>query len=75
MMAVASRLGQRTRSSRQQMRLPTLGSEQLSSGRIYVSLVKGELTWPDPSELAQSDTAMKELWVESAQMVDLPEQA
>jgi hypothetical protein len=37
--------------------------------------VKGKLTWPDPSELAQSDTAMKKLRVESAQMVGLPEWA
>jgi NAD(P)-dependent dehydrogenase (short-subunit alcohol dehydrogenase family) len=44
-------------------------------GRIYASLVKGKLTWPDPSELAQSDTAMKGLWVDSAHMVGLPEQA
>jgi NAD(P)-dependent dehydrogenase (short-subunit alcohol dehydrogenase family) len=44
-------------------------------GRIYASLVKGKLTWPDPSELAQSDTAMRGLWVESAHMVGLPEQA
>jgi NAD(P)-dependent dehydrogenase (short-subunit alcohol dehydrogenase family) len=52
-----------------------LGTIVPPSGRIYASLVKGELTWPDPSELAQSDTAMKELWVESAQMVGLPERA
>jgi NAD(P)-dependent dehydrogenase (short-subunit alcohol dehydrogenase family) len=45
------------------------------TGRIYASLVKGRLTWPDPSELAQSDAAMKGLWVESAHMVGLPEQA
>jgi NAD(P)-dependent dehydrogenase (short-subunit alcohol dehydrogenase family) len=45
------------------------------TGRIYASLVKGKLTWPDPSELAQSDAAMKELWVESAHMVGLPERA
>jgi NAD(P)-dependent dehydrogenase (short-subunit alcohol dehydrogenase family) len=41
------------------------------TGRIYASLVKGRLTWPDPSELAQSDTAMKELWVDSAYMVGM----
>jgi NAD(P)-dependent dehydrogenase (short-subunit alcohol dehydrogenase family) len=52
-----------------------LGTIVAPSGRIYASLVKGKLTWPDPSELAQSDTAMKELWVESAQMAGLPEQA
>jgi NAD(P)-dependent dehydrogenase (short-subunit alcohol dehydrogenase family) len=50
-----------------------LGTIVPPTGRIYASLVKGELTWPDPSELAQSDTAMKELWVESAHMVGLPE--
>jgi NAD(P)-dependent dehydrogenase (short-subunit alcohol dehydrogenase family) len=42
------------------------------TGRIYASLVKGRLTWPDPSELAQSDAAMKELWVDSAYMVGMP---
>jgi NAD(P)-dependent dehydrogenase (short-subunit alcohol dehydrogenase family) len=49
-----------------------LGTIVPPTGRIYASLVKGRLTWPDPSELAQSDTAMKELWVESAHMVGLP---
>jgi NAD(P)-dependent dehydrogenase (short-subunit alcohol dehydrogenase family) len=52
-----------------------LGTIVPPTGRIYASLVKGKLTWPDPSELAQSDTAMKELWVDSAYMVGLPEQA
>jgi NAD(P)-dependent dehydrogenase (short-subunit alcohol dehydrogenase family) len=52
-----------------------LGTIVPPSGRIYASLVKGKLTWPDPSELAQSGTAMEGLWVESAQMVGLPEQA
>jgi NAD(P)-dependent dehydrogenase (short-subunit alcohol dehydrogenase family) len=50
-----------------------LGAIAPPANRIYASLVKGKLTWPDPSELAQSDTAMRELWVESAQMVGLPE--
>jgi NAD(P)-dependent dehydrogenase (short-subunit alcohol dehydrogenase family) len=52
-----------------------LGTIVPPTGRIYASLVKGKLTWPDPSELAQSDTALKELWVESAHMVGLPEQS
>src|SRR5277367_749754 len=52
-----------------------LGTIVPPTGRIYASLVKGKLTWPDPSELAQSDTAMKGLWVESAYMVGLPEQS
>ena len=49
-----------------------LGTIVPPSGRIYASLVKGKLTWPDPSELAQSDRAMRELWIESAHMVGLP---
>jgi NAD(P)-dependent dehydrogenase (short-subunit alcohol dehydrogenase family) len=52
-----------------------LGTIVPPSGRLYASLVKGKLTWPDTSELAQSDTAMRGLWVESAQMVGLPEEA
>jgi len=52
-----------------------LGTIVPPTSRIYASLLKGKLTWPDPSELAQSDTAMKGLWVESAYMVGLPEQS
>jgi NAD(P)-dependent dehydrogenase (short-subunit alcohol dehydrogenase family) len=52
-----------------------LGTIAPPTGRIYASLVKGKLTWPDPSELAQSDTAMSGLWMESAHMVGLPAQA
>jgi NAD(P)-dependent dehydrogenase (short-subunit alcohol dehydrogenase family) len=52
-----------------------LGTIVPATGRIYASLVKGELTWPDPSDLAQSDTAMREVWMESARMVGLPGQA
>jgi len=52
-----------------------LGTIVPPPGRIYASLVKGKLTWPDPSELAQSNTVMRGLWVESAHMVGLPEQA
>jgi NAD(P)-dependent dehydrogenase (short-subunit alcohol dehydrogenase family) len=50
-----------------------LGTTVPPSGRLYASLVKGKLAWPDPSELAQSNTAMTGLWLESAQMVGLPE--
>ena len=39
-----------------------LGKIVPPAGRMYASLVKGRFTWPDPSELAQSDAAMKELW-------------
>jgi hypothetical protein len=50
----------------------SLGTIVPPAGRMYSSLVKGRLTWPDPSELAQSDTAMKELWAQSARMVGMP---
>jgi hypothetical protein len=52
-----------------------LGTIVAPPGRMYASLVQGKLTWLDPSELALSDTAMRGLWVESAQMVGLPGQA
>jgi hypothetical protein len=48
-----------------------LGTIVPPAGRMYASLVKGRLRWPDPSELAQSDTAMKKLWVESAHMLGM----
>jgi NAD(P)-dependent dehydrogenase (short-subunit alcohol dehydrogenase family) len=41
------------------------------AGRVYASLVKGNLTFPDPSELARSDEARDRLWRESAIMVGL----
>lgn len=43
------------------------------SERIYASLVKGKLTWPDPSDLSQRDDVMEHLWRTSAKMVRLPE--
>ena len=52
-----------------------LGKAAPPSGRLYASLVKGKLTWPDASDLAQSDPAMKGLWIDSAHMVGLPEGA
>ena len=48
-----------------------LGQAQAPDGRIYASLVRGQLTWPDPSLLAQSDDAMTSLWQESAGLVGL----
>lgn len=41
------------------------------NGRIYVILVKGKPTFPNPSELAQSQEAQELLWHESASMVDI----
>jgi len=50
-----------------------LGTVTLPPGRVYASLVRGELTFPDPAKLAQSDEARDRLWRESAGMVGLPE--
>jgi NAD(P)-dependent dehydrogenase (short-subunit alcohol dehydrogenase family) len=50
----------------------TLGSVRLPDERVYASLVRGEITFPDPSELARSDEARDRLWKESAAMVGLP---
>jgi NAD(P)-dependent dehydrogenase (short-subunit alcohol dehydrogenase family) len=50
----------------------TLGEINPPAGRVYASLVRGELTFPDPSALAQSDEARDLLWRESAAMVGLP---
>lgn len=40
-------------------------------GRLYVSLVKGKVTFPDPSELAQDREGQDRLWRESAAMVGI----
>lgn len=46
-----------------------LGRITPPTGRLYASLVKRQLTWPDPSELARQDVAMNGLWSDSARMV------
>jgi NAD(P)-dependent dehydrogenase (short-subunit alcohol dehydrogenase family) len=43
-------------------------------GRIYASLEKRQVAWPDPSELALRDDVMHKLWEQSARMVALPAQ-
>ena len=48
-----------------------LGTVSPPSGRIYASLVKGEITFPDPSELARNDDAREMLWRQSAEVVGL----
>jgi NAD(P)-dependent dehydrogenase (short-subunit alcohol dehydrogenase family) len=48
-----------------------LGKVTLPSGRIYASLVKGKIIFPDPSQLAQSNDARDLLWRESATMIGL----
>jgi NAD(P)-dependent dehydrogenase (short-subunit alcohol dehydrogenase family) len=40
-------------------------------GRRYASLRGGRLAWPDPSELARSEEAMRALWNDSATLVGL----
>jgi NAD(P)-dependent dehydrogenase (short-subunit alcohol dehydrogenase family) len=42
------------------------------AGRVYASLVRGRLTFPDPSALAQDPAARDELWRESADLTGLP---
>jgi NAD(P)-dependent dehydrogenase (short-subunit alcohol dehydrogenase family) len=50
----------------------TLGTLTPPAGRLYLSLVKGQVTYPDPGKLARDDTARDFLWRESATMVGLP---
>ncbi|WP_248747979.1 SDR family NAD(P)-dependent oxidoreductase [Pseudomonas sp. MWU12-2037] len=40
-------------------------------GRLYASLVRGELTWPQPSELAGRDDVAQQLWNDSAVLVGM----
>lgn len=40
-------------------------------GRVYGSLRKGRLTWPDPSELARDAAAAAKLWDDSAVLTGL----
>lgn len=48
-----------------------LGSITPPAGRVYLSVVRGEVTFPDPSQLARDDSARNLLWHESAAMVGL----
>jgi NAD(P)-dependent dehydrogenase (short-subunit alcohol dehydrogenase family) len=49
-----------------------LGEINPPAGRVYTSLVRDKLTFPDPSALAQNDEARDLLWRESAAMVGIP---
>lgn len=51
----------------------TLGRATPPSGSIYASLVRSDITYPDPSELARSHEARDRLWRESSKMVDITE--
>jgi short chain dehydrogenase len=46
-----------------------LGRVRPPAGRIYAALRRGELTWPDPSELACRDDLMHTLWRDSAELI------
>lgn len=50
----------------------SLGTVEMPKGKVYASLVKGKITFPDPSKLAQKDEPKELLWKESAKMVNLP---
>jgi len=38
------------------------------AGRVYASLRKGKVTWPEPSELARDDAVMRKLWDDSVEL-------
>lgn len=38
-------------------------------GKVYASLRRAKLTWPDPSTIAQDDAACAKLWQDSADLV------
>ena len=48
-----------------------LGAVVPPPDRVYASLVRGEIAYPDPAPLAASDDARDRLWRESATMVGL----
>jgi NAD(P)-dependent dehydrogenase (short-subunit alcohol dehydrogenase family) len=52
-----------------------LGRVRPPAGRTYAALRRGELTWPDPSELARRDELMHTLWRDSATLVGLGHEA
>lgn len=41
------------------------------TGHLYASLERGELTWPEPSELARREDVAQQLWRDSAQLTGL----
>ncbi|MEV4670844.1 SDR family NAD(P)-dependent oxidoreductase [Actinomadura sp. NPDC049382] len=41
------------------------------AGHVYVSLVKGDITYPEPAPLARDDEVRDDLWRQSASMVGL----
>jgi len=51
-----------------------LGEINLPAGHVCASLVRGKITFPDPSALAQSDEARDLLWRKSAVMVGIQDE-
>lgn len=49
----------------------SIGAVKPPAGRLYASLVKGQLTFPDPAPLARDEKAADELWSDSAAMVGI----
>jgi len=49
-----------------------LGLVTPPNGRSYAALRRGQVTWPDPSELARQDELSQALWCDSARLVSLP---
>jgi hypothetical protein len=46
-----------------------LGRVEPPPGKMHARVVRNTLTWPAPSQLAQSDDAMEKLWRDSAKLV------
>jgi hypothetical protein len=51
--------------------LAALATTEPLGESAYASVVRGELTWPQPSALARSDEARDALWRDSADLVGL----
>jgi len=49
-----------------------LGRTVPSAGQYHARVVRDQLTWPLPSDLAQRDDVMEALWRDSAKLVGLP---
>jgi NAD(P)-dependent dehydrogenase (short-subunit alcohol dehydrogenase family) len=49
----------------------TLGLEPIPEGRMYATLRRGKISWPDPSEMARNDELARRLWDDSARLVGL----
>ena len=52
--------------------LAGLADGSIDGPRVYMSLRKGQPTWPDPSDLARDDALCAALWRDSGELVGLP---